>query len=126
MKKLVIIIICLLLTSCAGTWDKKNTELHVPLTAIMLVDYGQTLYNVENRYSKCQNEITCHTETNTILGKFPNRQSVQNYFAISYALTTFAVYALPEKWSHGFQVGVITIESYVTLNNYYLGAGVKF
>ena len=126
MKK-AIIALCLIfvLTTQAHagewfTWDDTNTKLHVPLTLLMVADLGQTLWAQEHYWPTGQHE------QNQILGEYPSRGEIWNYFAVSYSLVTAITYALPDKYSHGFQGGIITMEVIVINNNYGLGIGVKF
>lgn len=126
MKRIVITLIFVLFLSTPAhaewfSWDKGNTELHAPLTVLLITDMGQTLWAQEHRWSKGISH-----ESNKILGKHPNRGEIASYFVASYALTTALVYALPEKWSHALQWSVITLEVHVVNHNHSLGIGVKF
>ena len=126
------------ITSCATTahaeskwfsWDDTNTALHVPLTVLYVVDYRQTIWISENPHTPLGNGWTIynhHKESNFILGPNPSRGDIDKYFISTYALTTFAVWILPEKWSHGLQAGVISIEIYAVNNNYQLGVEFNF
>jgi hypothetical protein len=126
MKKLLIIILILIPSNLFAadwfTWDKENTYLHVPLTALYVADLGQTLWAHDNYWEKG----TPKHEQNKVLGKYPSRGEIYTYFAASYALNTAIVYMLPEKWSHAFQGGIITVELYAIDNNLGWGLGVKF
>jgi hypothetical protein len=125
------------------TWDDDNTALHVPLTALMVVDLGQTLWIADNCRPtgkrqwvyddkqvfgqwEYQMHESCYERYNTYLGEHPSRGEVWTYFAGSYALTTFATWVLPEKYSHALQGGVIGLELYMVGNNIMLGIGSDF
>jgi hypothetical protein len=130
MKK-ALLIICLLLSSCAGSWDRANTALHVPYTALMVADLGQTLWIVDNpmEYRFTLHGVDFykpHSEANPFLGKHPSKDEVYAYFIGSYALTTAITYWLPPKWSHAFQGGAISLQIYAVENNYSAGVGFKF
>lgn len=102
----------------AGSWDEENTRLHVPLTFLMIVDYGQTLYIADHpdKYS----------ESNGMMGDHPSRKEVREYFVLYYLTATGLTWVLPAKWSHWYQRGVITMEIYSTVNNKYIGVGFSF
>jgi hypothetical protein len=138
MKKLLVIILILIPTNLFAadwfSWDKENTALHVPLTALMVVDLGQTLWIADNcdyrtipkskgtgtfKHYKC-------SESNSLIGDFPSRGEVWTYFGASYALTTLATWVLPEKYSHALQGGVISLEVYAIDKNVQIGVGFKF
>lgn len=103
------------------TWDETNTKLHVPLTLLMMADLGQSLWAQEYHWSTGLSH-----EQNKIMGPYPSRAKVREYFAWSYIITTGMTYILPPKWSHGFQTGIITMEIIVVHHNYSVGVGVKF
>lgn len=116
---LILILILLLATPAyADSWDEENTILHIPLTALMIVDYGQTLYIADH-----PNE---YYETNIIMGDHPSRKEVTEYFILSYLAVTSLTWLLPDKWSHGFQTSIITMEIYHTVKNKYIGIGFSF
>ena len=125
MKALVLIspvlILALALLSApahAGSWDEENTRLHVPLTALMIIDYGQTLYIADHSDK--------YSETNMIMGDHPSSKEITEYFVLSYLTVTGLTWLLPDKWSHGFQTSVITLELYCTTQNKSIGVGFKF
>ena len=120
MLRLTLIILILLLAApvSAGSWDEENTRLHVPLTALMIVDYGQTLYIADHPI--------IYYETNVIMGNHPSRRKVTEYFMLSYLTITGITWALPAKWSHWYQKGVITVEAYYTVHNKSIGIGFSF
>ena len=127
MKKAIItlcIVLAIATPAHAGewfSWDETNTALHVPLTLLMVADLGQTLWAQEYYWS-----TGISHEQNKIIGPFPSKSEVKEYFALSYAVTTGLTYILPPKWSHGFQTGVITMEVIVVHHNYSIGVGFKF
>jgi hypothetical protein len=133
MKKIIIMVI-LLFSSTAhagifdGTWDEKNTALHVPLTLTLLVDLGQTLYNVDKyyQYDGWGKNGEYHAETNSVLGKRPNKEKVYAYFMGAWGLITATTWKLDPGWSHAFQGSVITFELNVIDGNIALGAKVEF
>jgi hypothetical protein len=150
--KRIIITLCILFAAYtpaqAGewfTWDETNTKLHIPLTVLMIVDMGQTLWIADNcnpiqkkkwivydsiwtpdQYAYWTEPAPCHEHYNLYLDEHPSKSEIYKYFIASYALTTFVVYALPERYSHALQGGVISLEAYMVENNYSLGIGVKF
>ena len=129
MKRIIItLVLMLLLSSCATTgdyfsWDETNTKLHVPLTLLMVADLGQSTWTQEHYWGKYRGATN---EQNKFIGKYPSKEEVREYFALSYLVTTGLTYILPPDWSHGFQTGVITMEVIVVEHNYSIGIGVKF
>lgn len=107
MKSIFIIFILLFSVSNAYadnnyfSWDKNNTALHIPLTVLFIGDLNQTIETTKHK------ELP---ETNDILGKYPSKSEVINYFIFSYIATTITVYILPPKYSYIFQSGVIVLE----------------
>jgi hypothetical protein len=125
MKK-AIITLCFVLIACTPvqasewfTWDETNTNLHVPLTVLTLIDLGQTLYIADNPSEYIE-------DFSYYLPEHPTKDEVYRYFIGAYFINTFIAYALPEKYSHAYQGGVIALELYMVENNYSLGIGVKF
>lgn len=114
---ILIVILALAAPVYAGSWDEENTGLHVPLTALMIVDYGQTLYIADH---------PIYYENNVIMGDYPSRRKVTEYFVLYYLTATGITWALPAKWSHWYQKGIITMEIYHTVHNKYLGIGFSF
>jgi hypothetical protein len=125
MRKLLLIAILLFPTSASAdewfSWDDMNTKLHVPLTATFIIDLGQTLWAHDNKWSPGG-----YKESNKILGPYPSRKRIYTHFIASYLLTSFAVWALPEKYSHAFQAGVIALEMHHINKNLSLNIGFKF
>lgn len=120
MKTILVAILILVLASpvFAGSWDDKNTSLQIPLTILMVVDYGQTLYIADHPEE--------YMETNSAMGPHPSRQEVTEYFALYYLAVTGITWALPAKWSHWYQRGIITMEIYNTVGNHFIGVGFTF
>jgi hypothetical protein len=94
----------------------------------MFADYKQTLYNQKTYYKYygygANGEY--HEETNSILGKYPSRQAIHDYFAGSFISCTVIPFILPSPYSYWFQGGVITLEINVVHNNYSIGAKISF
>ena len=125
MKRLVlispVIILALALLSApahAGSWDEENTRLHVPLTALMIIDLGQTLYIADHPKE--------YHEMNPLINKHPSRKEVTEYFVLSYLTVTGLTWVLPAKWSHGLQKGKIIISISLTTHNKFTGIGFSF
>ena len=140
MKKGIAIIALLIIIAIASpasagewfSWDDTNTKLHVPLTALMVIDLGQTLWMADNPTEYKYTPIgrtpiyKNRDESNPILGKNPSKDRIYKYFVGSYALTTAITYLLPDKWSYAFQGGIISLQIYAVENNYSLNVGFKF
>lgn len=101
------------------SWDDKNTKLHYYVTALMLLDMGQTLHIADNPQMY-------YEKHNFYLDEHPTRTEVRQYFTWSYILMTASFYVLPSKVSHLAQKGVIGLEVYMVGNNAYIGVGVNF
>jgi hypothetical protein len=144
--KRIIITLCLVLALAtpahAGewfTWDETNTKLHVPLMLLLLADYRQTLSTSKEYYQHGGCVYTrknphrydlvfpdCHEEDNKILGKYPKPHKVDQYFGYAAIVLTGIVWVSPPTPSYWIQGSVITIETKVVYDNYYLGAKIMF
>jgi hypothetical protein len=141
--KRIIITLCLVLVLAtpahAGewfTWDETNTKLHVPLTVLMIVDLGQTLWIADN----CNNKIIVKPETNThyadwkweqsetnsLLGRCPTRTKVKQHFGWFYVALTGLIFASPSELSYTIQGSAITVELYYVGRNISLNIGIGF
>ena len=121
MKITLYIIILMLLSitpAFAGSWDKQNTKLHIPLTALFIADMQQTLQTAR--------EPERYHENNPILGKHPSEGEVYTYFVGTYVLITALTYVMPLKWSRRLQIGVIAVEGVAVLGNLSIGLRVGF
>lgn len=67
-----------------------------------------------------------HREANPFIGTHPSKAEVYQYFIGTYVLTTWLVYALPPKWSHALQGGMISLQVYAIENNYIANVGFDF
>ena len=110
-------LIALVLTGCAG-WTKNDTYRHTALTALIAVDYAQTM--------KIAREPENFKENNPILGEHPSEQEVTLYFASAYALTTATAMLLPPEYRKWFQYIVIGGQVGVVANNFHVGLGFGF
>jgi len=115
---LVLALALLVAPAHAGSWDEENTRLHIPLTALMFIDLGQTLYIADHPEK--------YYEMNILLSKYPSRKEVTEYFVLSYLTVTGLTWALPSKWSHGLQKGKIFLSLCATTRNTYVGIGFSF
>jgi hypothetical protein len=114
---IIIAILCQTSFAYAGSWDKQNTQLHIPYTALMVIDLGQTLYVVDSPKYK---------EDNQFIGQQPTREDVYTYFIATYILTTVLFYILPPEMSHTMQISSIVVEFAMVRNNKTIGVGIKF
>lgn len=103
-------------------WTRADTERQLALTALMVADMGQTL-GLAQHYDDPVNPTY---EQNPILGKHPNREAVEGYFAVSALVALGIAYALPEKYRAPFQKFYIGYESAITMRNLGIGVQMKF
>jgi len=65
---LVLALALLVAPAHAGSWDEENTRLHIPLTALMFIDLGQTLYIADHPEK--------YYEMNILLSKSKSRERI--------------------------------------------------
>ena len=107
------------------TWDETNTKLHIPLTLLMAIDLGQTLYIADN----CTPDVFGsykESENNIFLSKCPTRTEVKQYFGWSYLALTGMTFVLRDNWSYGLQGSAITVQILVTGDNFSVNVGLGF
>lgn len=90
----LIILLLLLLPSCAhlkiDSWDRIELGEAAILTALMVIDYGQT--------SKISRNPDQFHELNPVLGEHPNQGAVNTYFPIAWAFKLAVAHFLPHDW----------------------------
>jgi len=103
MKTLVIIIVCVTLSSCncfASGWDKTEIGLEAAFATLSIIDWGQTLKMSDNswgtkKYTLQHTEIRRH-ESNLILGRHPSRGTINIYFPAYIVSQALAAHYLPD------------------------------
>lgn len=118
MIRYLMILFTLFCFSCAGhQWTRDDTIRHAVFTGVLAVDWLQTREIAKN---------DDFYETNPILGKEPDTNEVDLYFASSWLLTTGVAYMLPDRYRKAFQYIIIGVEAGYVGHNYNLGIRINF
>lgn len=126
MKKLIVAMFMLFATTTyAGGWTREDTYRELAWTALLIVDYGQTLYIVENNHG--------YRESNPILSEYPTRGQVNTYIlscAIIHPIISCLLPPKSDKWKwinrENFQYVSIGVEVGAVANNIGAGVGISF
>jgi hypothetical protein len=103
---------------CTDPWSKADMALEATYQVLHWVDCGQTQMIVRNpdRY----------WETNPVLGRHPNSESVYLYFAATSALHVLVAHFLPEQYRPYWQCVTIGIQGATVGRNFRVGLQVRF
>ncbi len=102
----------------ADEWSKTDIGLQAAATALMVVDWGQTL--------KAASQTDKYCEMNPILGKHPSRGRVNTYFATAIIGHAAISHILPQDYRRIWQSVFIGVELAATSINYQAGVKIKF
>ena len=97
----------------ADTWTTTDTVVETGCIALFLVDWQQTL---DRRYQ----------ESNPLLGNHPSTAAVDGYFLAVTSAQVVAARLLPSPWRSVFQGITIGIEGRSVVNNWRLGAQLRW
>ena len=120
MKKALLFIIIVFLTSCASTgdkWSKKDIALEATWQTFHALDWGTTL-DIENHPNK--------KELNPILGNHPSRNEIHTYMAIGGLAHIGVTHLLPKEYRPWWQVITIFITGGAVINNFGAGLSLAF
>lgn len=106
----------------ADPWTPAQKALGATSTALLVVDWGQTL-DVQKHPHK---DGMAYTESNHILGAHPSRGQINTYFASAIVGNLAIAHLLPSKWRTGWLASVTVVEVVVTNHNRQLGVGISF
>jgi hypothetical protein len=115
---LVLLIFALSAPAHADEWSKTDIGLQAAVTALMVVDWGQTL-NAASQPDK-------YCEMNPILGKHPSRGSINTYFATAIIGHAAISHILPQDYRRIWQSIFIGVELAATSINYQAGVKIRF
>jgi len=121
MKKivaLVIVFIFLAIPVFADDWTREDTYRELGWTALLVVDYGQTM-NIAQNPDKFR-------EHNPILDKHPSKDAVRIYMLSAAIIHPVISYYLPPKYRKWWQYISIGVEIGAVGNNFGTGIGVTF
>ena len=123
-KKLPLVLISVFMlffvSAQVHAWSKKDTYWQAAYLATHIADWGQTL----DISSQC--ESGHYYETNVIMGRCPNAQTVNTYFIATALLHYGVAHALPPKYRRMFQMGTIGMELSYVSSNASIGLNIKF
>ncbi len=105
-------------------WTQADTVRQVIASALMAVDWSQTLYAVDHTDKYGENNPNSYGENNFLLGRHPSRASVNTYFVIAIPANYAIARWLSPKWRPYFQYLTIGIEAAAVGNNARIG--IKF
>lgn len=121
MKVLFCITILMLIVTPARAWFDPWTKTDYALQGILLVldvmDYNQTMQFTQKK---------THYEDNKLLGEYPSRSRVNNYFLGLAVLHVAVAMTLPKPYRTMWQGTFIGIEGYCVRHNYRAGIRVSF
>ena len=119
MKKILIIALIFFATPVfASDWTREDTYRELAWTALLVVDYGQTM-NIARNPDKFK-------EYNPILGEHPSKSSVRLYMLSAAIIHPVISYYLPPKYRKWWQYISIGIEAGAIGNNIGAGIGISF
>ena len=104
----------------AFAWSKKDTYWQAAYLVTHIADWGQTL----DISRQC--ETGNYYETNVIMGRCPNAQTVNTYFIATALLHYGVAHSLPPKYRRMFQMGTIGMELSYISSNASIGLNIKF
>ena len=115
--KMLLILLLFCTSVSAGDWSEEDQQRQLALTALRVIDWGQTLDIIESP--------DVH-ERNLMLGRNPSRGKVNTYMST----LIVAEWALAKHFSpqnrKKYQYVMIAIESLVVLSNRRLGVRINF
>jgi hypothetical protein len=97
----------------ADPWTTTDTVVETGCIALFLIDWNQTL---DRRYQ----------ESNPLLGNHPSAAAVDGYFVAAMSVQFVAARLLPSPWRSVFQGISIGIEGRSVVNNWRLGAQLRW
>jgi len=110
----------LFVSTSANAWSKKDTYWQTAYLVTHIADWGQTL----DISSQC--ETGNYYETNVVMGRCPNSQTVNTYFLATALLHYSVAHSLPPKYRRMFQAATIGMELSYISSNASIGLNVKF
>lgn len=127
MKTLLTLLLVIILLFCVNpmvladaghSWSKEDSFMQTIVIGLIVIDWAQTRYIADNPERYC--------EDNPILGKHPDIDEVDRYFAACLIGNTLIAYILPERYRKQWQTMSIWMQVCCVANNYGIGAKLKF
>lgn len=112
--------LCIATPVQADAWREEDTQRQLAATALMVIDWGQTL----DISKQCGGGY--YYETNPLLGTCPGRGDVNRHFAGSILLNYGIARVLPANYRKYWQHLTIAVEAGYVANNYSIGLKVDF
>lgn len=125
----------LLLLFVAGTahagddWTREDSYRQAALTALLVIDWGQTRYLVKHPIDPKQPDGTYNWRKegyNRFLGEHPSIGRVNNYIAVAIAGHAAISMLLPPDWRKGWQYVWIGLETDTVYRNHHIGLKIDF
>jgi len=102
----------------ADEWSGKDTAWEATCLVLMMADWAQTSNMVHRGFLLDGKEVN---EINPILGRRPDSQKVDLYFASAILTHVGMSYLLPNPYRRYFQMGTVGLELFIIGNNYGIG-----
>jgi len=118
MRKLIIILLFIPITSLAEEWTKADSQRETVYLVLHAADWLQTR-NI------ARDPVRWH-EYNPIIGKHPTIGRVNNYFALSTIAHISIVDALPKEYRKAFQYFTIGFKGKLVYHNFHVGISAQF
>lgn len=99
-------------------WSKRDILLQATYTTLHVIDWGQTRYIASNPDK--------YYEKNPLLGRHPDKDTVDIYFVGTLIAHTAITHILPSKYRPWWQVITIGVEATMVGLNYNLGIKTDF
>ena len=110
-------------------WTREDTYRQAALTALLVVDWGQTRYLVKHPIDPVQANGTYNWRAegyNRFLGEHPSLGRVNSYFLAAIVGHAAISYVLPCSLRHGWQYVWIGIEANTVERNHHIGIKMDF
>lgn len=127
-KSAALLLLAALAPPChADDWTREDTYRQAALTALLVVDWGQTRWIAKHNGMTEPDQYPQNAgETNCVLGRYPSIGKVNNYFAASIVGHAAIAYMLPRGWREGWQYVWIGAEANQVNRNRAIGIKIDF
>jgi hypothetical protein len=105
-------------------WTREDTYRQAAVTALLVVDWGQTRHIAKCTQITASPIDRCYSETGNAkfyIGDNPSVGQVNNFFIASIIVNAAIAYALPARWRSWWQYGSIVYEMNYIHRNYSIG-----
>jgi hypothetical protein len=100
------------------TWDRTDYALLGTMTVVQVIDWRQT--------RRISEQPERYHEINPVIGRNPDRGSVDLYFAASWLLKVGIAHVLPSQWRKVWLGGMVVGSLGLVVHNNNIGLGVRW